>query len=81
MGATLSGTSSNGKKLFPDQEEYHRWPLEAVEAAHKRWQNLARRGEPPNFHLTRRQFWDVFTDYNQIVGGTFLSLPVRAIDG
>lgn len=62
--------------FFDDRTEYHRWPLARVRAAHERWLALSRHGEAPHWELTRRQFWDVFTDYEAVVDGAFLSLPV-----
>jgi Ca2+-binding EF-hand superfamily protein len=62
---------------FDDREEYAKWPLEAVEQAYNRLLLARKERECADLGLTRREFWETFTDYNTVIKGQFLNLPME----
>jgi len=76
MGATSSSTVQDGVD-FEDREEYAKWPLQAVKAAYVRLQTERSNRECADLSLTKREFWETFTDYGTIVEGQFLNLPME----
>lgn len=63
------------------KDEYAWWTLRDVKAACERARKLLKDGQTMHMQfLTRRQFWEVFTDYTRIVDADFLTLPMTHFD-
>ena len=60
-----------------DQQEYAKWPMESVRAAHTRLQGICKQRECEDLSLSKHDFWEIFTDYSAVVDGQFLCLPIE----
>ena len=76
MGGVSSSPTKDGVD-FEDRLEYGKWPLIAVEQAYQRLQADRATRECADLSLTKREFWETFTDYATIVEGQFLNLPME----
>lgn len=57
-----------------------RWSPAAVDKALQRLGELARSSPSAPRDLTKRQWWDLWTDYSIVTAGEFLSLDIEAYD-
>ena len=75
---------------FRHRDEYTRWTLSDVKSAVKRWHAVSKKAAASatpqrvvahslKFGVSRREFWEVFTDYTVLRSGAFLCLPVRCL--
>ena len=74
----MGGISSKTDGVhFDDRLEYAKWPLVAVEQAYARLLLARKERECADLGLTKREFWETFTDYSTVVQGQFLNLPIE----
>ena len=58
-------------------QEFAKWKVDDVAVAYDTFTaTKIRNGKRGDMSLSRREFWETFTNYNRIVCGEFLSLPV-----
>ena len=74
----MGGASTKADGVhFEDREEYAKWPLVAVQAAYaKLLKTRSETEQCADMSLTKREFWETFTDYSTISNGQFLNLPM-----
>lgn len=61
-------------------KSYALWHLADVRKARERARQYATDDNPGFAMVTRREFWELFSDYSKIVGSTFLALPMTLYD-
>ena len=60
-----------------DLEEFVKWSLNDVKAAYDKFVKAKEKsGVKGDLVMSRREFWETFTDYTTVVDGQFLSLPI-----
>ena len=75
MGANIS---AGGKIHFADYQEFVKWRIPNIQRSYDRFRELkTKRGKDGDLTMSRNEFWETFTDYDTIVDGQFLTLPVE----
>ena len=85
MGGKSSKRNDNNegddkKKGITGSKDFGLWTLEDVEKARERIFKVPRGDHPHSIPISRRQFWELFSDYSKLIGTQFLSLPVDLFD-
>ena len=74
----MGNVNTIDKQHVHDLEEFTKWTLQNVEAAYAKFVKAkADKGFTGDLVMSRREFWETFTDYATVVNGEFLSLPVE----
>ena len=81
-GAADQGPSSPAPEKEPVQgaKAYAMWKLADVRKAREAARAFALEDDPGMAPVSRRQFWELFSDYGQLVGDAFLSLPMKLFE-
>jgi serine/threonine-protein phosphatase 2B regulatory subunit len=80
MGAHFSAKGEDGTIEFASKECYSKWSIANVEAAWQRFLALDGDGAPPRREINAMDFRTVFSDFETIVGKSFLCLPGSEFD-
>ena len=81
-GAADQAPSSPAPEKEPVQgaKAYAMWKLADVRKAREAARAFALEDDPGMAPVSRRQFWELFSDYGQLVGDAFLSLPMKLFE-
>lgn len=68
------------KEPVKGAKAYAMWKLPDVRKAREAARAFATEEDPAFAPVSRRQFWELFSDYGQLVGDAFLSLPMQLFE-